>query len=179
MAQIHHGGSHRSSSPASINVLRGRASQRGRGEEGHQCVGPSAVVNLTQPRAHPPPRSANGALTARTASWVGRNVAGRCASGRGEWGRGGEWEWGVWGVGERGTRSTLHLFPGSGTNEPERITDTFLKTGISRQFWRCRGSREPSYTRAPPPGGCSPPPPVSPGCGGGSADPALRWKMSA
>lgn len=86
--------------------------------------GPSAVVNLTQPRAEPPPRSANGALIARTASWMGRNVAGSRASGG--WGR----------ARERGARSTLHLFPGSGTNEPKRITDTFLRTGISQRLLR-------------------------------------------
>lgn len=77
MPQIHHGGAieaHRLH-PLTLSV-----------EEPHKgslVRGPSAVVNLTQPRAEPPPRSANGALIARTTSWVGRNVAGSQGDGAG------------------------------------------------------------------------------------------------
>lgn len=123
MAQIHHGGGHPGSSRASINAICGGAPQRAIGKRVTGAWAPSAV-NLTQSRAQPPPRRANGALIARTTSWVGRNVGCRRAVGGGAPQR------------EPGTQSIIHVLPSSATNEPELIADTFLKTGISRRFWR-------------------------------------------
>lgn len=84
MPHIRHGGAveaHRLH-PLMLSV---EEAHKGPWWRGSLVRGPSAVVNLTQPRAEPPPRSANGALIAPTTSWVGRNVAGSRALGG--WGR--------------------------------------------------------------------------------------------